>query len=35
MPETSVVKKIYKWKPLQEDQQEDPSPDGKMTSGMT
>jgi hypothetical protein len=34
MPETSVIRKIYKWKP-QEDQQEDTSPDGKMMSGMT
>jgi hypothetical protein len=31
MPETSVVRKIYKWKPFKED----PSPDGKMMSGMT
>jgi hypothetical protein len=36
MPETSVVKKTYKWKPLTgKDQQEDPSPDGNMISGMT
>jgi hypothetical protein len=33
MPETSIVKKIYKWKP--EDQSEGPSPDGKTMSGRT
>ena len=31
MPETSVVKGLYKWK----HSQEGPSPDGKMMSGMT
>jgi hypothetical protein len=35
MPETSVVRKVYRWKPITGDQQEDPSPDGKMMSGMT
>jgi hypothetical protein len=35
MPETSVVRKVYKRKPFTGDQQEDPSPDGKMMSGMT
>jgi hypothetical protein len=35
MPEISIVKKIYKWKPFTSRQQESPSPNGKMMSGMT
>jgi hypothetical protein len=35
MPETSVVRKIYKWKPFTGRPAGDSSPDGKMMSGMT
>jgi hypothetical protein len=35
MPETSVVKKIYKWKPLTGRPAGRLKPDGKMASGMT
>jgi len=35
MPETSIVKKIYKWKPFTRRPVGRPSPNGKMTSGMT
>jgi len=32
MPDTTTVKKIFKWKPLTKDHKEDPSIDGRITS---
>jgi hypothetical protein len=34
MPETSIVKKIYKWEPFTRRPVGSPSPDGKTMLGM-